>query len=217
MCHKTSGHQANLPEDLLSPPWEVGEIIQQYLKLNKDLGTEKVESTLKQIRENLFERMRKHPNHSLTWDQVVQALRNHQISLESTQKSFENKKTTDSNQTDNSPGHMNKVSTANDDALRHVFKGDWKTVCYSIKFVESLRTGEWSPILNRDPPPTEIEHCGMLIDKKPPLPIRIGLSGKCIHYACPNIQSDELESLHRFQLNLSPYRSFTLARTTKPM
>ncbi len=217
MCYQTSGHQSEPPEDpLLNPSWEVGEVIRQYLQSNQDLGSEGVESKLKQIRDSLFEKMRTHKNNSLTWDQIVQTLQKHQISADSIQESLVRRNELFTQKLGNSPDQIDQVLTPTDYSLRHIFKGDWKTTSYSVEFVESLKTGEWSPVVERDPPPTEITHYDILIDKRPPAPIRIGISGKCLHRFCPDIPKKELNAIDRFQLQFSPYRSFTLARSLYP-
>ena len=55
---------------MLSSHWHVGLLMGQYLQSIQTLGVDGVEERLKQIREETFERMRNHPNNSLSWEQI---------------------------------------------------------------------------------------------------------------------------------------------------
>ena len=55
---------------MLNSHWHVGLLIGQYLQSIQTLGADGVEERLRQIREETFERMRNHPNNSLSWEQI---------------------------------------------------------------------------------------------------------------------------------------------------
>ena len=56
--------------------WKLGTALETYIHLLQQIGTEGVEAKLKQIREDTFKRMANHPNNSLTWKQICQAIEN---------------------------------------------------------------------------------------------------------------------------------------------
>ena len=57
---------------MLNSHWHVGLLIGQYLQAIQILDSDGVEERLRQIREETFERMRNHPNNSLSWEQIQQ-------------------------------------------------------------------------------------------------------------------------------------------------
>ena len=56
--------------------WKLGSVLENYVHLLQQMGTEGVETKLKNIREETFERMRNHTPVRLTWKQIYEAIEN---------------------------------------------------------------------------------------------------------------------------------------------
>ena len=56
--------------------WKLGSVLENYVHLLQQMGTEGVETKLKNIREETFERMRNHTPVRLTWKQIYETIEN---------------------------------------------------------------------------------------------------------------------------------------------
>jgi len=204
-----------LPEDptIYVPPWKLGPVLGQYMEALRKLGTEGVEDELRRIRERLFEKMRNHDRKFVTWQSIVKHLERRAEDASSMEDFLNDKTAPIKDQTDNI-SIQSRASQTLTSPTHRVYRGDWHTTEYTVRFVETKSKDGWSPIINIDPPPTDIEEYKILIASKPPIAITIDKSGECLHELCPILTTQDLESLNRFQLQLDPYTRFTLRRSS---
>ena len=168
---------------------------------------------LKRIRERLFEKMRNHDRKFVTWQSIVKRLER-RVEYASLMEDSLNYKTAPIKDQTDDISIQSRASQTLSSPTHCVYLGDWYSTEYRFRFVETKSKDGWSPIINIDPPPTDIVEYKILIASEPPIAIKIDKAGECLHELCPILTTQDLESLNRFQLQLDPYTRVTLGRSS---